>query len=458
MESNTVKSKDRRGIKIQVLSRFFAGLGFLLLVLLAFNLGQVVKDYKALVSNLKFQRYSLASIGVLQNGSDDMTEQSRLFASTRNVAAMEKYFEIVEHDVREKAHDSLVTYFNAKGYEASVKRLDIALDESNSLMDYEIHSMKLISSALNLEDRTVPKAVRNYSLPDAEEELPAEEKLSLATILVNGAEYCQAKAQIDEDIRYATDAMADDMENDIEESMDRVGRLIGMMVLLGLLLAVLFVTVFILINILIIRPLKIYVKCVQENRTFDFVGSYELKYLALTYNSIFEVNMANQMHNEYLLEHDTLTGASSRLAFDEQKKLLSRSQMPIALIIFDVDHFKQVNDNHGHEAGDEALIRVVSESRAMLRSEDILARIGGDEFAVVLLNVYSYSAQVITEKLDKINRRLLQPGECGISLSISAGIAFSEHGYSEELFLNADSALYEAKQGGRCRSSIYTEK
>lgn len=153
---------------------------------------------------------------------------------------------------------------------------------------------------------------------------------------------------------------------------------------------------------------------------------------------------------------DPLTGASNRRAFFEQAaREVERSKRfgePMAVLMIDLDHFKSVNDRHGHECGDEVLKAMAAHSRRMLRSVDLFCRLGGEEFAVVLVNTRLDGAAVFAERL----RRTLEELEVvckdeRIRFTVSIGAASFACGTEtlEEALRRADTALYVAKHAGR---------
>lgn len=149
---------------------------------------------------------------------------------------------------------------------------------------------------------------------------------------------------------------------------------------------------------------------------------------------------------------DTLTGLGNRRYFDDAlgraMQLTERKQQDIALILLDLDNFKQVNDNHGHHAGDEVLLAVADAMRQTLRASDNLFRFGGDEFAVLLSAEDAHSAELVAHRLVKA---IAQQHICQrYNVSASAGLARVQAGEGcQMLFNRADSALYDAKQAGK---------
>ncbi len=157
---------------------------------------------------------------------------------------------------------------------------------------------------------------------------------------------------------------------------------------------------------------------------------------------------------------DPLTGAYNRAYLGErmlaETAAARRHGNELSLVMLDVDHFKQVNDNHGHLAGDAVLAGVAARIVRLLRVEDVLARFGGEEFAVVLRNTSIMGAAQLAERLRVgIASERVSAGSVGVSVTASLGVASfgelrSDQGLTE-LFALADARLYAAKSGGRNR-------
>lgn len=156
---------------------------------------------------------------------------------------------------------------------------------------------------------------------------------------------------------------------------------------------------------------------------------------------------------------DALTGLPNRWALqDALKRMLaqaSRTHRPLALVLMDVDHFKRLNDAHGHDAGDRALVAVGEALRGALRQSDLAARSGGEEFSVLLPDTPLEGALAVAEQL----RRAVAEAELGIegaTLTASFGVAvLGLHASTPETLVQvADRALYAAKRAGRDRVEV----
>lgn len=157
-----------------------------------------------------------------------------------------------------------------------------------------------------------------------------------------------------------------------------------------------------------------------------------------------------------LAHHDALTGAFNRRAvlsrLDAAVLAAHRDQVPLALLFVDLDHFKQLNDTHGHAAGDRCLQAIVQTLSHELRADDWLGRYGGEEFIVVLPGASRASAEQIGERMRaRIESIHLPTNDHAMSMTISIGVAglLGQQDNSTALIERADAALYCAKSAGR---------
>jgi diguanylate cyclase (GGDEF)-like protein len=188
---------------------------------------------------------------------------------------------------------------------------------------------------------------------------------------------------------------------------------------------------------------------------------YDVTDNAVSKNQLEEANG----HLAVLSRTDRLTQLYNRGHWEErlQQEFLrsKRTQQPITLIMFDIDHFKKVNDTYGHPAGDEVIGKTAEVLRSTMRTTDIAGRYGGEEFAVILINTGVDGAFVFAERLRKRIEALVTPVSAEeIRYTVSLGIAQFDgtmQNYKQWLKCS-DQALYEAKHTGRNRTAIYQGK
>lgn len=175
----------------------------------------------------------------------------------------------------------------------------------------------------------------------------------------------------------------------------------------------------------------------------------------------YQDNIENIFHSELykMAVVDALTGAYNKRYFEERLKeefsYCIRNEVPLSLILFDLDFFKKVNDTYGHPAGDFVLSRVSTLAKSIVRNEDILARYGGEEFAIILKATDAEGTLILAERL----RRLIDEYDFEfegqkLHVTISVGIASlvnQNFSTSDTMLKLADSLLYQSKNNGRNR-------
>ncbi|MBZ2207380.1 sensor domain-containing diguanylate cyclase [Massilia soli] len=188
----------------------------------------------------------------------------------------------------------------------------------------------------------------------------------------------------------------------------------------------------------------------MEGNTIALLGLYE------------DISERKKMENKLreLAHYDTLTGLTNRAFFlsllERAVSNRRRRHAPLALMYFDIDHFKEINDSYGHDCGDTLLRAFARRVSDTVRDQDIFARLGGDEFALILDDVADVAvAASIGAKLVAAVRRPFRLGDRSVVVSTSIGIAFFEAGMGpDDLIRRADQAMYSAKRAGRDRYEV----
>jgi len=161
------------------------------------------------------------------------------------------------------------------------------------------------------------------------------------------------------------------------------------------------------------------------------------------------------------LEHaavtDSLTGMYNRRYFDdaltEYLEAFGQIDKPLGMVILDLDHFKKVNDTHGHDVGDEVLRQIAECLKIFTRYHDVLARLGGEEFAILSPNITESQLFNLSDRIRKaVSELRITNGNVTLKVTVSAGLAIWDGVESgEELYRRTDKQLYEAKRQGRNR-------
>ena len=161
---------------------------------------------------------------------------------------------------------------------------------------------------------------------------------------------------------------------------------------------------------------------------------------------------------------DALSGVANRKAFDETLQYslsnFHRQQEPFALLLLDVDHFKWINDTHGHASGDLVVQNLADFLKSLVRAGDFVARFGGDEFAILFRKMSGEIAATVADRIRlAIARHNFAVGAGGerIAVTCSMGLAAVNSGdTAESIFVRADEAMYRSKRGGRNQLQVET--
>lgn len=183
--------------------------------------------------------------------------------------------------------------------------------------------------------------------------------------------------------------------------------------------------------------------------------------------TIFKYAQQDQIENVFheelyrMATIDALTGAANKRTFEERMReefsYCIRNHVALSLVLFDIDHFKKVNDTYGHPTGDYVLTHICDLAKTIIRNEDILARYGGEEFALILKATDAPGAMILAERL----RQLVESAHFefegkNVKITLSAGVATLTGGNFqswETMLKTADELLYKSKNSGRNRVS-----
>jgi diguanylate cyclase (GGDEF)-like protein len=170
------------------------------------------------------------------------------------------------------------------------------------------------------------------------------------------------------------------------------------------------------------------------------------------------VRLRDEERTRHEAVHDPLTGVANRTLLRDRLQLAvarsARERGATAVLFVDLDGFKEVNDAHGHAAGDTVLVEIARRMQTAVRPGDTIARLGGDEFVAVCEDVDEETALAVGRRLQEAIHLTFSAGDVEHRLSASIGIALGASD-PDELLANADAALYQAKAAGRGRIDLF---
>lgn len=446
--------KEIKGVKIHTLNYIMIIAAFVFYVFVIVETLQTRVQYDELLSATDDYIACDSLAEQFSDASDYLSDKVRLYVINGNREYANAYFEELDHTKRrDKALDGIISFGADETTEAEMAH---AREKADRLMEREIYAMRLAAEGRGVALDDLDERVRSVVLTEADAALSREEKLQEAQERVFGSVYQNEKQAINVFVKKFIDRQIGTINQKKLDCTDELARTLNKQIIFISILFIMNVVIFVLIIRLIVRPLKIYMNCIRDGEMLKIMGAYEFRYLALTYNNIYEINCANEQMLKYKAEHDSLTGLVNRSAFEQYIELCSHD-VNIALLIVDVDEFKQINDRYGHKTGDAVLQRVAKLLKMHFRATDCVARIGGDEFSVIVLDIPISAKENIERKIRSINELLEYPDKKLPAVSVSVGAAFSDSGYSEELYNRADTALYYVKEHGRHGYAFYEE-
>jgi diguanylate cyclase (GGDEF)-like protein len=163
--------------------------------------------------------------------------------------------------------------------------------------------------------------------------------------------------------------------------------------------------------------------------------------------------VAAQMRQREIAERDPLTAVANRRGFDLALARTHELEQQYALILFDFDDFKRINDVHGHPVGDAVLIAVAQAARGVIRQSDCLARIGGDEFALIAPSAGEPGVMRLVRALDEAIHSIQMPGVGYVGVTFAWAVAPEDAGDPAELVTIADERLMARKRESKARES-----
>lgn len=390
----------------------------------------------------------------LQEGSDILTKQVRLAAATGDTQYIAAYFE--EANVTRTRERAIEDLSRLDGSEEAVASLKEAMSASVDLMQIEYYAMRLVEESIAADPSTWPDEIRNIELSAEDAALSPEEQRCRARMLVIGPDYENAKDTIAANVDAAVFTLSETIDNRQSRAADIFSDIFKKIIICVLAFAAMMLVICLMMRHWVVKPLLVYNEHIRKGTVFPIQGANELQNLARTYNELYEENEERARLMKHQAEHDPLTGLLNRGSFDRIRELYEKDENSFALILIDVDTFKGINDTYGHAVGDVILKRVAAMLKTAFRTIDYVCRIGGDEFAIIMVDMTSDLSYTITDKVTEINRQLAAPEDGAPAVSISVGVAFTDReNPGKSLFTDADSALYYTKEHGRKGCTFY---
>lgn len=454
-ENVFMEVKKFHGFKMQYFTYTILGVSVLCGCLFFYFVFRLIVVYDSFMSNVTDYTESTKAISEFRDTSDFLTNQARLFTAKQDSIFLDNYLHEVEKlKTRENSIDVIKMTHNQDDV---ITNVSMAYNESQYIQSIELYAMKIICLANGVDISKYGEILEDILISDSIMQKEESEQVLIAQEFLFASDYLIAKERLFE---YCEKANRELVYSFLEKKDDMNSFFINRFSLLIFSVLILFISITlfsVMVIFLLIRPIKSYTKSILVGLPIKKVGSEELQRLVHSYNKLCQnyTEKANVLRHK--AEHDPLTDLINRAGFDEIKNVLREYNEPVAYLLIDVDFFKQINDVYGHQTGDLVLKRISKMLSEQFRKTDYVARVGGDEFAVIMTKFGNSPTEIIKSKIENMNN-LLQTVVDGLpAISLSVGVAFSEEGFVDSLVEQADSALYKVKKGGRCNCSFYEE-
>ena len=450
------RKSDNRGLHIGRINTVAAILAVILGLVILYTAYGTLRSYNAMQKATEEYIAFRTDASDMQAGSDFLTDRVRAFTVTGDLQHVRDFFmEIDETKRRDHALEHMGQELTGK---EAYRYLSDALGYSNQLIQLERYSMRLAAEANDIPAELLPMALQETKLTEKDAALSDSEKIAAAQDLVFNNDYYEMKRMVSINVDRCVKALVEETRAQQTESAEDLVRLLRQQTVLITAMMIL-VAVLVLMNIgLVIIPLRKCVEGIKEQKELPMTGAYEIQFLTEAYNTVLLENLRTNELLSYEATHDALTGLYNRGAFENVKAHFNEGNGDTLLLI-DVDEFKKVNDTYGHDIGDRVLQRVAWNLSKAFRSEDMVCRIGGDEFAVIMSHVDRSLQPTVEHKLNLIRKQLAVPEGDVPKATLSIGVAFCDRlGSTGDLYKDADTALYKVKNSGRDGIVFYEQK
>ena len=396
------------------------------------------------------------AINSMRDASDYLTEKSRTFVVSGSLHALRLYCEEVEEvKRRDQSLETLRKIAREKGEDKLISQLQIALNESNRLAEVELYAMRLSAEGHGIDPEQIKRYLAGVELNREDLALSDADQIDRAEAMVFGDDYDEVKSNILKGVAGSLEDLTEKTKAEQADSYRRTARYTRILNVLAVIMLLSIFAMMIMTSALIIRPIRKSVDYLGSNEELPVKGSAEYAFLADTYNRILDKAKKQNEELSYEATHDEVTGLYNRKQFESKREQFADDD--IAMLLVDIDYFKEVNDTYGHQTGDQVLMAVGGILRDSFRLEDYVCRIGGDEFAILMVSMKPDLEYVVRDKITRLRARLAEAADIP-TVTVSIGAAFSrEKGEEEDLFRRADLALYHTKEKGRNGYTFYSE-
>lgn len=472
--------KQKKGIKISLVTIIMLAFVVVICALLVVSNIQLDNDFETVVEFDNYYKQCNYKADQMEKYIDELqTNMVNIVEKGDPTSYMKAYFSSMKSDEAAKLTDEVKKTTDAlDNLDEDTKsqlvenckyleKAKPAYDKLSSKYDlkimkymYEYYQKKeLEGNEKRIDSSKFPEEIVNMvTLSASELKKTPEQFRESARAMLYSDSYTSDMKNINANINNFSDRIKVFADENLEQQQNQLGRGIVMQQIYCIVMIVGMVVIVLILYKLVITVLRHYVRQIISTTDLKPEGVYELRYLADAYNEKFEKIEKKEQSLIRRADYDSLTNIYNRGAFETavNNKLKEINDNTSAFVLFDVDNFKKVNEDFGHEMGDKILSLISYTLQESFGENDILGRISGDEFGVFIPSVPEEDLSYVKERVANINRQMSAPNASFPSITFSVGISLNFQGDTfKDAYGRADDALFYVKSHGRCGCRIY---
>lgn len=417
--------------------------GLIMTFFMQFSIHDVKESYDTQMATYDSYLVSQSGLVDMKVASDALSERARNFVSTGDLEHLDRYYlYYLDENTRTSSMNSIIEM--NKNVPVYNQLVNILVDVDN-MSKLESEAILLALYGYEIDENDFPDQMKGKSLSAEYSSLSNEEKIEKSRSILFGDNYQNLRNDYTDNLEYSIYAMAGYYEQTKKDNQQviyyyqnrqRVGVSMSFTFVVMVVLTIWFS---------VIRPLSRNIDHIERQEFLDEKGLKDMRILARAYNTMYENVKRDNEQLSYEASHDSLTGLKNRNAYYMQ--LAELNNKTFSFLLIDVDNFKNFNDSYGHDVGDRVLMKISRVLQDNFRMDDAIYRLGGDEIAIVLLNLTNKNRNIIDEKIGNIRNDLLKKDDDVPEIRISVGVTFSSGELDiEKIYKEADIALYQAKE------------
>lgn len=446
-------SKTRRSVGLRSIIFAIVHLSIILFAMMFIHSIMLTRTYSQISSYDAKLLQCTTAVQELDRAAMLMSQRTYRYIQHQEREDMERFSREASYNLQPK----LQSLQEQSRSQAAAAALSAAVEQLDFMLQRDAYAIRLVAAACGEKPEQLPRAIFAVSLTGADAALSPAEMVDKARDLLSQPDYMQAYRAFCEGLDEYQRLVVGDLEAVVEEKENRAQQHIGHQFASMLMLVLLYTFTCEAAMRGILHPLEHCISSIRRGEPFRVEGVRELRDMARSYNEAYSRNIENQEKLRHRAERDPMTGLLNQGNFGVLRQRLQHCREKLCLLVIDVDYFKHINDVFGHEIGNHALTKIASTLVSHVRPGDYVIRYGGDEFVVVMLNMAREQAPQLAETIAQINSFLQQPDDGLPPVSLSVGASFSETGFHDLLFQQADQAMYDVKRKGRCGFAVYQE-